>query len=111
MAAVRGWPALGVVGAGAAVRDAGAGAAAEPYRRFVAYWRPLNEAIAQHGPFVMNTQEEIFQAVRDCQSGRSARACAEARLAQGAPANNARPAVPNKPRKWKRCPPPRPPRP
>lgn len=33
---------------------------------------PLNEPIVQHGPFVMNTQEEIFQAVRDFQEGRFA---------------------------------------
>jgi redox-sensitive bicupin YhaK (pirin superfamily) len=30
---------------------------------------PLGEPIAQHGPFVMNTNEEIFQAVRDYQAG------------------------------------------
>ena len=36
--------------------------------------KPLGEPIAQHGPFVMNTNEEIFQAVRDYQSGKFAAA-------------------------------------
>ena len=31
--------------------------------------RPLNEPIARHGPFVMNTPEEIIQAFRDVRSG------------------------------------------
>ena len=34
--------------------------------------RPLKEPIVQYGPFVMNTKEEIFQAVEDYQAGRLA---------------------------------------
>jgi len=34
----------------------------------------LGEPIAQYGPFVMNTSDEIFQAVQDYRSGRFAAA-------------------------------------
>ncbi|MFZ8912271.1 MAG: pirin-like C-terminal cupin domain-containing protein, partial [Burkholderiaceae bacterium] len=34
--------------------------------------RPLKEPVVQYGPFVMNTREEIEQAISDYQSGRLA---------------------------------------
>ncbi len=34
--------------------------------------RPLGEPIAQHGPFVMNTEQEIYQALQDFREGRLA---------------------------------------
>ncbi|MBL8341946.1 MAG: pirin family protein [Rubrivivax sp.] len=41
-------------------------------RAIVIAGRPLNEPIAQYGPFVMNTNQEIFQAVEDFRAGRLA---------------------------------------
>jgi hypothetical protein len=34
---------------------------------------PIDEPIEGQGPFVMNTREEILQAIRDFQSGRMGR--------------------------------------
>ena len=45
--------------------------AAESGARFILLaGRPLGEPVMQYGPFVMNTREEIEQAVRDYQAGR-----------------------------------------
>jgi redox-sensitive bicupin YhaK (pirin superfamily) len=41
-----------------------------PLRFLLIAGRPLREPIVRHGPFVMNTREQIAQAVRDYQSGR-----------------------------------------
>jgi len=46
--------------------------AAEAARVLVIAGRPLNEPIAQYGPFVMNTQQEIYQALSDFRDGRLA---------------------------------------
>jgi quercetin 2,3-dioxygenase len=41
---------------------------------------PLNEPVARYGPFVMNTEGEIRQAIEDYQLGRWARLTLEAPL-------------------------------
>ncbi|MCB4360294.1 pirin family protein [Quatrionicoccus australiensis] len=45
-------------------------AAAEDSRLILVAGRPLNEAIAQYGPFVMNTAEQIEQTLRDYRDGK-----------------------------------------
>ncbi len=46
--------------------------AKEAARLILVAGKPLNEPIVQYGPFVMNTQEEIHQALDDYRSGRLA---------------------------------------
>jgi quercetin 2,3-dioxygenase len=47
-------------------------AGADGARALLIAGRPLKEPIVQYGPFVMNTQQEIFQAVEDFRAGRLA---------------------------------------
>jgi hypothetical protein len=55
---------------GLVVEVAQAGPGAQAARAIVVAGRPLREPIAQFGPFVMNTREEIVQAIRDFEAGR-----------------------------------------
>ncbi len=56
----------GVLSAGGEMK---ATAGAEGARFILLAGRPLREPVVQYGPFVMNTREEIEQAIRDYQSG------------------------------------------
>lgn len=57
---------LAVLGAGDAVRIR---AGDEGARLILVAGRPLNEPVFKHGPFVMNSKEEIIQAIHDYQNG------------------------------------------
>ena len=58
---------LGVLGEGEAVSARGAGGAG---KFLLLAGRPLREPVVKYGPFVMNTPDEIRQAIMDFQAGR-----------------------------------------
>lgn len=60
---------LGVLSKGDAV-DLAVAADAKAARVLLVAGRPLNESVARYGPFVMNTPEQIVQAMQDYQAGR-----------------------------------------
>jgi redox-sensitive bicupin YhaK (pirin superfamily) len=58
---------LGVLGAGDGVRAA---AKAGPARFLIVAGKPLREPVAKYGPFVMNTEAQIVEAIEDFRAGR-----------------------------------------
>jgi hypothetical protein len=58
--------------AGDGVRLRPAAGSAEPPRALLIAGQPLREPIAQYGPFVMNTREQLIEAVEDFNNGRLA---------------------------------------
>lgn len=58
---------MGVLGGGDTVKLQAGGAGA---RLILVAGRPLREPVARHGPFVMNTKQEVMQAFVDFQEGR-----------------------------------------
>jgi quercetin 2,3-dioxygenase len=64
---------LAVLSEGAEIRLAGSAAGTADgnvSRAILVAGRPLREPVARYGPFVMNTREQIMQAVEDFQKGR-----------------------------------------
>lgn len=60
---------LAVLGEGAELKLAGEGNG-ETSRAIVVAGKPIREPVARYGPFVMNTREQLIQAVEDFQRGR-----------------------------------------
>lgn len=61
---------LAALGDGGAVRLRGHAEAIAPARLLLLAGVPLNEPVARYGPFVMNTEEELMQAVYDFRAGK-----------------------------------------
>jgi hypothetical protein len=57
-------------GGGDAVRLAVDDKTTEPADLLLLAGQPLNESVERYGPFVMNTRQEIVQAIRDFNEGR-----------------------------------------
>jgi redox-sensitive bicupin YhaK (pirin superfamily) len=61
---------LAVLGEGSSVRLETPAGAGGPARLLLLAGAPLREPVVSYGPFVMNTREQILEAVRDYQSGK-----------------------------------------
>jgi redox-sensitive bicupin YhaK (pirin superfamily) len=71
---------LAILGDGESVRLHGPEQAGEPARLLLLAGRALREPVARYGPFVMNTQQEIMQAMEDFRSGRMGEIVRTARI-------------------------------
>jgi redox-sensitive bicupin YhaK (pirin superfamily) len=71
---------LAVLGPGDSVRLVGNADSREGARLLLLAGVPIQEPVAHYGPFVMNTQQELIEAVRDYQSGRMGEITRTARL-------------------------------
>ena len=71
---------LAVLGEGDAVRLRGPERDGEKGRLLLLAGTPLREQVARYGPFVMNTEQEIVQAINDYRSGRMGEIVRSARV-------------------------------
>jgi redox-sensitive bicupin YhaK (pirin superfamily) len=61
---------MGVLGQGNCVNLSNPGSATQTTQLLLLGGVPLGEPVVRHGPFVMNTRQEINQAIEDYQQGR-----------------------------------------